>query len=509
MANRPNVLFVLSDQHKANVMGTAGHPVVRTPHLDRLAEEGVKFACAITQNPICTPSRISILSGQYPHNHGYYGLEGENPRGLPNVLGHFRKAGYRTAALGKIHCPEYWIEDDCDRFAELFSDCSIEGGEEYKAYLRGKGLEQARDDEFFPEQAASGAQSCDGRVSSIPYEDSAEGWTVRQAIDFMKQASDANEPFFTFVGLHRPHQIYAPSEPFWSMYDTSDLTLPPNANYEMKHKAPHMIRAAREWKSGDWTLFEPREHEAGLRRKLQGYYGCVSQVDHAVGQLAHFLQEQGLADNTLVVYTSDHGEYAAEQGMIEKAPGICADAVTRIPLILKWPNRLKTGHVCKQIVEAVDLSQTLCELAGLALMETSDGKSLARLAQGEESELHTIGVTEFLWSKSVRKGRYRMVYYPTEMFKEDYPDGFGELYDLENDPWEMRNLYFEPEYRSVADGLTRELMDWLITTSRPRTMLGMKPRTGLQVKTRFHNTVNADGKISAESIRKLRGSRYL
>ena len=119
MADRqPNVLFIISDQHNAKCLGVAGHPDVKTPNLDRLAREGVRFTTAITQNPICTPSRVSFFSGQYCHNHGYYGLGGRNPGGLPNILGHFRKFGYATAAIGKIHCPENWIEKDCDYFKE-------------------------------------------------------------------------------------------------------------------------------------------------------------------------------------------------------------------------------------------------------------------------------------------------------------------------------------------------------------------------------------------------------
>jgi len=135
MENKPNVVFIMSDQHNAKVMGHMGHTDARTPNLDRLAESGVRFENCITQNPICTPSRVSFLSGQYPHNHGYYGLNGPHPGGLPSVPGHFRRAGYRVAAIGKIHCPEYWIEDRVDRFREISSLFSIGGCPEYDAYL--------------------------------------------------------------------------------------------------------------------------------------------------------------------------------------------------------------------------------------------------------------------------------------------------------------------------------------------------------------------------------------
>ena len=118
MSTRPNILLLFSDQHHAKVLGHKGHPNVLTPHIDQLANEGVRFDNAITQNPICTPSRTCWLSGQYCHNHGYYGLSGPNPGGLPTLFGHLGKYGYRTGAVGKIHCPEYWVEDDVDFFVE-------------------------------------------------------------------------------------------------------------------------------------------------------------------------------------------------------------------------------------------------------------------------------------------------------------------------------------------------------------------------------------------------------
>ena len=509
MAKRPNVLFIISDQHNAKVLGHKGHPDVKTPNLDRLAAEGVRFENAITQSPICTPSRVSFLSGQYPHNHGYYGLSGPRPRGLPTVLGYFRRAGYRTAAVGKIHCPEYWVEDDSDLYLETCEGCSVGGAEEYRAYLEERSLREDHTTLF--EFGRRGRQSCDARASVLRYEDSMEGWAVRQAIDFMSQVKEEGRPFFVHVSLPKPHQCYTPSEPFWSMYDEGKLTLPLNADYDMAaaRKAPHMRRAAERWRRGDWTLFEPRTYEAGRLRKLHGYLGCVSQVDHAVGELLDFLRREGLEEDTIVIYASDHGDYACEHGIMEKAPGICSDAITRIPFIWRWPGRFEEGHVATEVVEAVDLAPTLCSLAGLEPLQTSDGKDISHLLRGERGEVHRIGVTEFAWSKSVRKGKYRYVYYPPDMFPEEYPDGFGELYDLERDPWEMENLYFEPEYADVVRELRDELLDWLVTTTRPTTVLGLGKFGGTQAITRYRCTFNPDGKVNPERLRSMRNRNYL
>ncbi len=507
MSRRPNILFILSDQHNAKVLGCRGHPDVKTPNLDRLAAGGVRFENAITQNPICTPSRVSWLSGQYCHNHGYYGLSGPKPKGLPTVLGHFRRAGYATGAIGKIHCPEHWVEDDCDLFRETCG-CSIGGRPEYEAYLRERGLVDLEDHGRLHEFGARGRQTVEGRPSKVSYEDSQEGWCVREAMRFMSNRAREGQRFFLHVSLPKPHQCYAPAKRFWDLYNEARLTLPPNADCDVAGKSPHLRATAERWRKGEWTLFEPRTFEAGRLRKLHGYLGSVSHVDHAVGELLAHLEESGLEEDTIVVYSSDHGDYACEHGIMEKAPGICSDAITRIPMIWRWPGRLKAGRLAKEIVEAVDMVNTLSALAGLDPLETADGKDISRLLRGETGEVHEIGVTEFAWSKSVRKGRWRLVYYPREFFADEHPDGFGELYDLDADPWEMKNLWFDPEHAGTVRELERDLIDWLVTTTRPATLLPHVRFGGGQAVTRYNNTTNADGRIAPGHVReRARGKR--
>lgn len=508
MSKKPNVVFILSDQHNAKVLGHKNHPNVKTPNLDRLAGEGVRFDNAITQNPICTPSRMCFLSGQYCHNHGYYALSGPNPRGLPTMPGHFRRAGYTTAAIGKIHCPEYWIEDDSDFFRES-CHCSINGRPEYDAYLKSKGLLDLEDHGALQEFGDRGRQTVDARASKLSFEDSQEGWIVGQTIEFMSRSKAQGSPFFAHVSLPKPHQCYAPSEPFWSMYDESALALPPNADYDLEGKAPHMRETARNWRSGWWPLFEPKTFEAGRLRKLHGYLGSVSHIDHAVGLLMQWLKDNNLEEDTIVVYSSDHGDYACEHGIMEKAPGICADAITRIPFIWRWKGAFAAGHKADEIVETVDVSATLCALAGLPPMETSDGKDISRLLEGKSGEVRSVGVTEFAWSKSVRKGRYRCVFYPREMFAAEYPDGFGELYDLESDPWEMKNLYFDPKHEAMRREMRDELLDWLVTTTRPATVLCAEDAYGPQTLRRYKCAVNHDHKMHPDRIRRARHKNYV
>ena len=509
MKKRPNILFILSDQHNAKVLGHKDHPDVKTPNLDRMAAGGVRFDNAITQNPICTPSRVSFLSGQYCHNHGYYGLSGPKPQGLPTAIGHFRRFGYRTGAVGKIHCPAYWVEDDCDFFHDTCGTSIGGRSKEYARYLGERGLTNLEDHGAMQEFGPRGRQTVEGRPSKVSYEDGQEGWAVRQTWKFMEECANDGEPFFLHVSLPKPHQCYTPAQQFWDLYDQSRLTLPPNADYDMIGKAPHIRRATERFRTGKWQLFEPKTYEAGRLRKLQGYLGNVSHVDHSVGELLDWLRENDMEDDTIVVYSSDHGDYACEHGILEKAPGICSDAITRIPFIWRWPGRFKAGYKADEIVETVDLVNTLCALAEIDPLETSDGVDISHLLRGETGQAHSVGVTEFAWSKSLRKDKYRLVYYPPEMFPEEYPDGFGELYDLDADPWEMRNLYFDPDYQEVMHDLERELIRWFITTTRPATVHPLRLPGNYQRTTRYGHSVNDDGKISPENIKPIAGGNYV
>lgn len=506
---KPNVLFILSDQHNAKCLGHKGHPDIQTPHLDRMAAEGVRFDNAITQNPICTPSRMCFISGQYAHNHGYYGLSGPNPNGLPTIFGHFKQHGYRTGAIGKIHCPEYWVEDDCDVFHETCG-CSIGGrSPAYTRYLQDREAEHLEDHAAWQEFGRKGRQTCDGRPSKVSYRDGQEGWSVTESMKFMKEAQADHTPFFLHVSLPKPHQCYTPAQEFWDLYDEESLTLPPNADHEGPHRAPHLARTVEHWKKANWPLHEPRTFEAARLRKLHGYYGNISHVDHAVGELLDFLDENGLGEDTIVIYSADHGDYAAEHGIMEKAPGICHDAITRIPYIWRCGNLFSAGHVAEELVETVDVSTTLCALCNLPALETSDGKDISHLLRGAAGEVRDVAVTEFAWSKSIRKGDWRFVYYPPEMFQEEYPDGFGELYNLTDDPWEMNNLYFEEDQQSRVREMEQDLLSWLVTTTRPVSTNCADLATGPQRTRRYKVVVNDDNKIHPDQLRQIDYKNYL
>jgi len=463
-----NVLFVLSDQHLATCTGYEGHPQAITPNMDRLAREGVRFPNAYTQNPICTPSRVSMLSGQYCHNHGYYGLSGPRPDRLPSFLGHFRSNGYRTAAIGKLHTPndpDDWIKGHVDRYAECYNysgNCDA-GASEYFDYLEKLGLRDKEDSIRLPE--LPGAQQDEARPSHLPCDHSVEGWCVQQALQFIDESQAAGKPFCMEVSLPRPHQSYTPDQKFWDMYP-DDLDLPPTILQDASHRPRHfqaMVERAKSWEG----LIEPKGFENVRRRVWRGYLACITQVDYALGQLLDHLDRSGLAENTIVIYGSDHGAYSGTYGVPEKAPGICSEAVCRVPYVWRVPGITPAGHVSRQLVENIDLAPTIAALCGLAAMETVDGKDITGLLKGESKPVRSVAVTEHPWSKAVRWEDWRFVHYQREMFGGE---DVGELYNLQDDPNETRNLFADPAYQGVVAEGRRRLLEWLIGSTRVTTV---------------------------------------
>lgn len=488
-AKKRNVLFVLSDQHQAACAGYEGHPQALTPNMDRLAAAGVRFTRAYTQNPICTPSRVSILSGQYCHNHGYYGLSGPTPLALPDFLTHFRQHGYRTAGIGKMHLPndpKVWPSDGMTLYADCYyKPAGVEDGDSpYFQYLKKLGLADKEDSVGLPE--FPGRQQHEGRPSNLPYEHSVEGWCVKQAIDFIDAGGD--QPFCMEVSLPRPHQCYTPDKMFWDMYD-DDLALPPTIRNDASHRPPHFRNAVEGYRKSE-GLLEPKGFEHVSRRVWRAYLACITQVDHALGQLIDHLETRGLAENTIIIYGSDHGAYSTTHGVPEKAPGICSEAVCRVPYIWHVPGHTKAGHVSDAFVENIDLAPTICNLCDLPPIDSVDGRNISHLLAGDTTPVRDMAVTEHPWSKAIRWDKWRFVHYQYAMFDGD---DVGELYDLEADPDETRNLYHDPAYAHVVHEARRRLLEWLIGTTRIATMW---PSPGWSREAGIRYPTAGDGKES-------------
>ncbi len=455
----PNVLFILSDQHHAGLMGCAGCKEVPTPNLDRLAAEGMRWTRAITQNPICTPSRVSFLSGQSPQNHGYFGLGGPTPKALPSIFSHFKQHGYRTAGIGKLHLPDSprnWVADDLD----VYGDCyrSVEGQPAqgpYWDHLDQLGLRECEDSRIMPEQ---GRWCGDSRASNMPFEHCVEAWCVQQSKAFIDASGD--QPFLLHCSLPRPHHQLTPDPRFLELIP-EDVPLPPEFDADGSQRPPHVRAQMSSFAQHAW-LFEPRDHESGRRRAWRGYLACIAQVDWALGELLQHLEDRDLTENTLVIYSSDHGAYHGLYGLREKVPGISSDAVCRIPMIWRIPGKTRPGSVSEAFIQNNDLLPSLCSLCGLPQLESTDGMDLSSVLQAPELSPRHSAVTENAWSQALYWDQWRLVHYPEALFGSDE----GELYDLSSDPKEAHNLYHDPAYQSILLEGRKRLLDHLLTQRR-------------------------------------------
>lgn len=469
MQKSMNILMVISDQHHAGLLGCAGHSQVITPNLDRFAASGVRFSNAYTQNTICTPSRVSMLSGQYCHNHGIYGLSGPAEPGLNNLMRHVRAHGYRTAAFGKLHLPNRprnWIADDLDRFGDTYeTPDGLIGDSDYFRYLDDLGLREKEDSWHNPWNYGPGTISHDARPSELPYEHTQEVWCAREAMKFIEQSSD--QPFCIKISFQKPHHPLLPNEKFWNMYP-DDIELPETMNCEPAERPAAFQRMHENFHNRHWDYTDLGEGwEDGARRAWRGTLACVSQVDDVFGQLLDYLEKNGLADNTIVVYGADHGCYHGIHGIEEKAPGICSDAVCSVPMIWRAPGVTQPGRTDDRLIENVDITPTLASLCGLPPLDSTDGLDASGLLAGGDEPLHEIAVTENAWSKALRWGPWRFVHYQPETSDGDRDE--GELYNLDADPNELRNLYRDPKHQDTVNQCRRLLLEWLIRTTRVRT----------------------------------------
>jgi choline-sulfatase/uncharacterized sulfatase len=509
---RLNILHIVADQHHARMLGCVD-PQVITPHTDRLATEGVRLTNHYTQNPICTPSRVCFHSGQYCHNHGYYSLNGPTPR-FPSYLHHFKAHGYRTAAIGKLHLPDnptHWLADACDLLADAFTENYQGKLTPYGEYLAANGCAGLNDSNHLKEM--KGAHHWDARPSDVPLEHCIESWITKTATGFIGKLKP-DEPFAIQLSYPRPHHILTPDQKFWDMYP-ADIAPPATLNADCAHRPANfqaMVKYCRE--ELPWT-FEPKTYEAAAHRVWRGTLALATQNDFFFGRLFEFLKATGRYDNTVILVTADHGLYHGHFGIMEKAPGICSDAIGRVPSVWRIPG-VAGNRVVPGFFEHVDTPLAFCALAGLPPMDTVDGVDASPLLRGDVTAVKDVAVTEWPWSKALRWRNWRFVHYHREMYDGE---DVGELYDIEADPDEQRNLYHEPAHQAVVNECRRRLLEWLTATTRVTTMWPYldddwpafqgKTTHALSADGREPNTKGPRGRLRAGKLRSFEPRDYL
>lgn len=456
LMNRPNILWIMSDQHHAEAWGRF-RPEVKTPHLDALAKESAVFTRAYCNSPICGPSRVCFITGQYPHHHQILGndifeWEGKNP---DTVSALFRKNGYQTALIGKAHMVKAWDQEGFEylRYCDLCdTDRDDPLGCHYFKYLVDQGLA----DHFDLGTLPPGHPGANMRafVSSIPEKHSVEHWTGDETLTFLK-ARDPKRPFFLQMSFQRPHEpLTIPSDSPLG-YDPESLPLPKSADDLFKnHFASHHPSMQRHAEQRGGYPYRP-EDPADLKRQLAHYYALITAIDTQIGRVLEALKKSGDYENTVVVYHSDHGDFAGDHGLMLKNMGLF-ESIHRIPFILKFPGGPKDREF-SGMIESVDLYPTLAELAGLAVPEGVDGKSFVPMIRdglpGKESVYCELDFNPARYPErvnAVRTENHRLVV---------FGDSEGEeLFDHRQDPGECDNRAGDPNYLKVRCELQTKII---------------------------------------------------
>ncbi len=455
-ARRPNILFLMVDEMRWDVMGCAGHPVVRTPNLDRLAREGVRFANAYTSSPVCSPARACLFTGRHAHVHGVTTNAVPAHNGemfLPSILRHY---GYHTAISGKLHFVPARFDFGFDQFWSFSSEGPTpEKG--YNAYLRGKHGSPGK----FPIVPGTAPWPDDPLGRDVgefryPEEDFETTWITDRAVEYVRSRKDTAQPWFLFTSYLDPHSPSVQPKRYLNMYDPAKVPVP---------KLPPdiaKIRGAEEGRGQRRFIAD----EKMLRVMTAAYYGAVTQVDDQIGRLLGELERLGMADNTMIVFTTDHGNMLGDRGRWFK--GVMYEGSARAPLLWRGPGGAKEnrGRVEEKLVDHTDVMPSILEAAGLPAAAGIQGRSFLKLVRDGDPR----------WEdRCYSQLRSAMVRTPEWKFIDNSLDLSGpfELYDMRRDPKEERNLADETRNRALAADFRRELTAWRADRPAPVKIAGM------------------------------------
>ncbi len=423
-----NIVFLFSDEHTGTVMGNSGHPVVRTPHLDRLAEQCYTYDNAYCNYPICTPSRLSMLTGQYPHQIEAWDLGAILDRKYKTWGDYLTQAGYETALCGRTH---FNGTDRLLGFSERLLD-------DLPRWRHTKGTPPRRTPDDRRGSNSHIAECGPGDHEHTNYDKK----VADIAIDYLnrKVASQNEEPFLLYCGFMHPHfPLIAPPE-FFSWYIPDTLEIPDTWNEPLESQHPIIQHHRWAWRND----IPPPEDT--VRCALACYYALVSALDAQIGRILKAIDTSTLRENTVVIYTSDHGEMAGSHGIWQKQ--CFYEAAVKVPLMLRLPYG-GTGRIA-QNVSLVDVLPTLLEIAGLEKPSDLPGESLLQIAQHQQdkttrtvfSEYHDRGMLNAGYM--LKQGDYKLCHYV-----RSYP----QLFNVDVDPLENEDLALNPEYAAIRSTL--------------------------------------------------------
>ncbi|MFP4501660.1 MAG: sulfatase [Candidatus Hydrogenedentota bacterium] len=441
-AAQPNVLVIHTDQQRYDALGACGNPDLKTPHIDALARDGVNYTNSFCPYPVCTPSRYSLLSSRYVHEHGCWNNHCTLEPGTPTFASVLRDAGYRTTAVGKMHFTPTYLDVGFDRMVLAEQNGPGRWDDDYHRMLRAEGLVDRNDLEDqllqYRNKARDAYWETFGALpSNLPEEYHSTHWTGDRAMDELRDWAGGGN--LLMVGFIKPHHPFDPPANWADRYDPDKLTILPG--WTAEPPAHDLALSKGYFPHTDLT-------EKALRRVMAYYYATISQIDEQVGRMVARLKAQGLYDNTLIIVTSDHGEYLGFHHMLLKGNHMY-DPLAKVPLIVKYPGSSRAGTATNALINNVDVAPTIIETAGCTVPEAMRGQALLRDTPGRShvfSESH--GGTRVL----VRTETHKLLLGPKR--------GEAFLYDLADDPNELDNRYDNPDYAAVQASLHEHLGQW-------------------------------------------------
>lgn len=481
--DKPNILLITSDQQHWNTLGIF-NPEIHTPNLDRLAAQGTVFTRAYCPNPTCTPTRASIITGCYPSQHGAWTLGTKLFEDRHTVGEDFLAAGYRTALIGKAHfqqlqsTPEYPSIESYDKLQDFdywrqyndvfygFEHIELARnhtneylvGQHYAIWMEEKGCANWRD-YFMPPLG-----TMDRKIMHkwpIPEQFHYNAWIAERTQAMLSQYRERDESFFLWASFPDPHPPYLVPEPWDQMYDPDQLTIPVVTPGEHDRNPPHFRMTQEQdpdfsaWRQPGLGAHGYHSHvkkynDQDRRQLVATYYGMVSMLDKYVGNILRHLEKSGLADNTIVVFTTDHGHFYGQHGLQAKG-GFHYEDLIRIPFIVSCPGRIPAGRQSDAIQSLVDLAPTFLSLAGLPIPRSMTGIDQRQVWTGQSERVRDHAICEFrheptmIHQKTYVDHRYKLTVY--------YNRTYGELFDLESDPGEIHNLWDDPDAADLKSEL--------------------------------------------------------
>lgn len=484
---KPNVIILFADQHNKNVMGFEGHPDVLTPNLDKLAKKSVVFNRAYCTTGISAPSRSSLMTGIYPRTLGLLS-NGEKTSVLNNVISLatlFQQNNYTTYAFGKRHTTG---AVDAGWDVQRSHLCNETPGNSYTEWVEKNGYAKefaldwsaefgkgspcsAYADEKIP------AADLGTRISALPENMTMEAFTTQLTIQMIKDQTKSNKPFFCWATFYRPHQPYTPLKKYLDMYDVTKWgdgrkngspIRKPASLHEPKENIPPMMQSIRNGGNKVWNVDKAYQDEQLWRNYIGAYYALVTEVDHCVGEILKALDESGLTEETIVIYTSDHGDFVGNHGMVEKAAAgqNVYEDILNIPLIIRYPGNKQQGKRCSELVSLVDIYPTLVELLELKMPKMKypvQGQSIARtLTHGETMNRNYI-VSESWSQASVITKDYKLgiMLDPTDFQRKFDFRSFGDqLFVRRSDSLEIKNQIGNDVFKVEIDKLKAYYQDF-------------------------------------------------